>query len=51
METTSSDEVTRLLTAWSAGDETALEKLLPLLDDGLRKLLMPISFAKVQGTT
>ena len=38
METSSSDEVTRLLKAWSAGDETALERLLPLVDDELRKI-------------
>ncbi|HKG45162.1 MAG TPA: ECF-type sigma factor [Pyrinomonadaceae bacterium] len=38
METPSSDEVTRLLKAWSAGDETALEKLLPLVDDELQKI-------------
>lgn len=38
METPSSDEVTRLLKAWSIGDETALGKLLPLVDDELRKI-------------
>jgi RNA polymerase sigma-70 factor, ECF subfamily len=38
MVTPSPDEVTRLLKAWSAGDETALEKLIPLVDDELRKI-------------
>ena len=38
MDSPSSDEVTRLLKAWSVGDETALEKLLPLVDDELRKI-------------
>ena len=38
METPSSAEVTRLLKAWGAGDETALEKLLPLVEGRLRKI-------------
>jgi len=38
MKTPSPDEVTRLLKAWSAGDETALEKLIPLVDVELRKI-------------
>jgi len=31
-------ETTRLLMAWSAGDETALERLVPLVDAELRRL-------------
>jgi RNA polymerase sigma-70 factor, ECF subfamily len=31
-------ETTRLLKAWSAGDETALERLIPLVDAELRRL-------------
>ncbi len=31
-------EVTQLLLAWSAGDETALERLLPLIEAELRRL-------------
>jgi RNA polymerase sigma-70 factor (ECF subfamily) len=38
MKTPSPDEVTRLLKAWSTGDETALEKLIPLVDGELRKI-------------
>jgi RNA polymerase sigma factor (TIGR02999 family) len=38
MQTPSSDEVTQLLQAWSAGDQTALEKLIPLVDDELQKI-------------
>lgn len=30
-------QITRLLNAWSSGDETALEKLIPLVYDALRK--------------
>jgi len=38
MQTPSSDEVTQLLQAWSAGDQTALEKLIPLVDDELQRI-------------
>jgi len=31
-------ETTRLLKAWSEGDETALERLVPLVDSELRRL-------------
>jgi ECF sigma factor len=31
-------EQTRLLKAWSEGDETALERLIPLVDAELRRL-------------
>jgi hypothetical protein len=31
-------ETTRLLKAWSEGDETALERLVPLVDAELRRL-------------
>jgi RNA polymerase sigma factor (TIGR02999 family) len=33
-----SRDVTRLLQAWSDGDETALERLIPLIEDELRRL-------------
>jgi len=32
------EQVTQLLVAWSDGDESALEKLIPLVDDELRRL-------------
>jgi RNA polymerase sigma-70 factor, ECF subfamily len=32
------DEITQLLQAWSAGDKTALDKLMPLVYDDLRRL-------------
>lgn len=38
MESTSSHEVTRLLKAWSAGDEQALEKLTPLVYQQLHQI-------------
>ena len=31
-------ETTRLLKAWSEGDETALERLVPLVDSEMRRL-------------
>jgi RNA polymerase sigma-70 factor, ECF subfamily len=34
----STDEVTQLLLAWSNGDQTALEKLVPLVENELRRL-------------
>src|SRR5678809_713142 len=38
MATPSTREVTRLLLAWSQGDQTALEKLTPLVYEELRRL-------------
>jgi len=38
MTTPSPQEVTQLLLAWNQGDETALEKLIPLVYDELRRL-------------
>ena len=41
MENTPADDIfetTRLLKAWSEGDETALERLVPLVDAELRRL-------------
>jgi RNA polymerase sigma factor (TIGR02999 family) len=38
MQGPSSDEVTELLRAWNGGDQTALEKLIPLVDRELRML-------------
>jgi hypothetical protein len=38
MTTHSTHEVTRLLVAWSDGDEAALEKLMPLVYEELRQL-------------
>lgn len=36
--TSSSDEATQLLLAWNNGDQAALEKLIPLVEDELRRL-------------
>lgn len=36
--TSSTENVTRLLSAWQAGDEEALERLLPLVYDDLRRI-------------
>lgn len=38
MAQTTPQEVTQLLSAWSEGDETALEKLIPVVYDELRRL-------------
>lgn len=38
MAQTSAHEITRLLVAWSGGDEAALERLMPLVYDELRRL-------------
>jgi RNA polymerase sigma-70 factor, ECF subfamily len=38
MPNSSSEEVTQLLHKWNEGDRTALEKLIPLVDDQLRRL-------------
>lgn len=38
MDTSSPHEVTELLLAWNRGDEVALEKLIPLVHDELRRL-------------
>ena len=38
MTTTSSHEITQLLLAWSDGDQTALDRLVPLVYDELRRL-------------
>lgn len=38
MTTPAADEVTALLHAWSAGDHAALDQLLPLVNDELRRL-------------
>jgi RNA polymerase sigma factor (TIGR02999 family) len=38
MATASPEQVTALLLAWNQGDETALEKLMPLVYDELRRL-------------
>ncbi|MCP4654811.1 MAG: RNA polymerase subunit sigma-70, partial [bacterium] len=36
--TDTNDEITRLLAEWSAGDETALERLMPRVTDELRRI-------------
>ncbi len=36
--TATDDEITRLLAEWSAGDETALERLMPKVTDELRRI-------------
>ena len=38
MVTPTTSEITRLLVAWSDGDEQALERLAPLVEDDLRRL-------------
>ena len=38
MRTSNSVEVTRLLLAWGAGDEAALEELVPVVYQELRKM-------------
>ena len=38
MTATSSHEITHLLLAWSDGDQTAMDKLIPLIHDELRRL-------------
>ena len=38
MTTPSASKITQLLQAWSEGDETALEKLIPLVEQELRRL-------------
>ena len=38
MTATSSHEITKLLLAWSDGDQTALDELLPLVYDELRRV-------------
>ena len=38
MTATTSHEITELLIAWSGGDQTALDKLVPLVYDELRRL-------------
>ena len=38
MTTPTSSEITSLLVAWSDGDEQALERLAPLVQDELRRL-------------
>ena len=38
MQTPTSDEVTKLLRAWNDGDLAAIEKLMPLVDDELRRI-------------
>lgn len=38
MNTASSHEITQLLQAWCAGDQTALDKLIPLVEAELRRL-------------
>lgn len=38
MTTPSPHEVTQLLLAWGQGDETALERLIPIVYDELRRL-------------
>ncbi len=38
MNEPSANEVTQLLIDWEEGDKTALDKLLPLVDEELRRL-------------
>src|SRR5438128_12353575 len=38
MSTQPSEQVTQLLVAWADGDESALDRLIPLVNDELRRL-------------
>ncbi|MBS1813216.1 MAG: sigma-70 family RNA polymerase sigma factor [Acidobacteria bacterium] len=49
MATPSSNEVTELLLAWNSGEETALEKLMPLVYDELRRLARNYMSGERQG--
>lgn len=46
-----SGDVTRLLRAWGDGDETALERLVPLIEDELRRLARVYMARERQGHT
>ena len=46
-----SRDVTRLLQAWSDGDETALERLVPLIEDELRRLARAYMARERKGHT
>jgi RNA polymerase sigma-70 factor, ECF subfamily len=46
-----SRDVTRLLQAWSDGDETALERLVPLIEDELRRLARAFMARERKGHT
>ena len=46
-----SRDVTRLLRAWSDGDETALERLVPLIEDELRRLARAYMARERKGHT
>jgi RNA polymerase sigma factor (TIGR02999 family) len=49
MTTPSSNEVTALLLAWNSGDQSALEKLMPLVYDELRRLARNYMSGERQG--
>src|SRR5262245_15146021 len=46
-----SQEVTQLLRAWRGGNQTALDRLLPLVDDELRRLAAHYLRGERQGHT
>jgi len=46
-----SQDVTRLLQAWNDGDETALDRLIPLVEDELRRLARAYMRRERQGHT
>jgi RNA polymerase sigma factor (TIGR02999 family) len=48
---TSTDEVTRLLRDWGSGDQQALEKLVPLIYDELRRLAHNFLYRERPGHT
>ncbi|MBL8191972.1 MAG: sigma-70 family RNA polymerase sigma factor [Acidobacteria bacterium] len=51
MSETSTPSVTQLLQAWRAGDKTALDQLLPLVQDELHRLAKRIMSRERQGHT
>ena len=50
MATASTHEVTQLLLAWREGDEAALESLIPVLYQELRRLAHRYMLGSVPGT-
>src|SRR3954462_12242111 len=51
MPSTSSQEVTQLLAAWSDGDRSALDRLLPLVADELHRLAHRYMLREREGHT
>ncbi len=49
MTTPANEGVTQLLLAWSDGDQTALERLIPLVYEELRRFLAPFNTRLVRS--